>query len=76
MLVCIWNGPLATDFVAMQVLGILSKVSQNIICICKLRFHGLSLLRSQGLWDICVLEAPALEHFKLGVSTPYLVTFV
>ena len=75
MLVRVRNGPLAADFAATQVLGILSKVSQNIIRIRKLRFRGLSLLRSQGLRDICALEAPALEHFELGVSTPYPVTF-
>ena len=75
MLVRARNAPLVVDSAATPVLGILSKFPQNIIHIRELRLRGLSLLRSQGLREICALEAPALEHFELGVSAPYPVTF-
>jgi len=54
---------------------VLSKFPHNIVRIRELRLRGLSLLRSHGLREICALEAPALEHFELGVSAPYPVTF-
>ena len=75
MLVRARNAPLVIDSAATPVLGILSKFPQHIFRIRELRLRGLSLLRSQGLREICALEAPALENFELSVSAPYPVTF-
>lgn len=74
MLVCAQNVPLVVNFVVMLVPEVLSMFTPHIFHICELWLRN--LYRSQDLQEICMLEAPALEHFKLGVSTPYLVTFV
>ena len=75
MLVRARNAPLVVDFVVPPVPGILSKFAPHIFRIRELRLRGLSVHRPQGLMEICTLEAPALEHFELGVSVPYPVTF-
>jgi len=75
MLVRARNAPLVVDFVVPPVPGILSKFAPHIFRIRELRLRGLSVDRPQGLRDICALEAPALEHFELGVSVSYPVIF-
>ena len=75
MLVRAQNAPLIVDFAETPVPEILSKFSLHIPRICKLRLRKLSLLPPQGLREIFALEAPALEHLELGVSTLYPVTF-
>jgi len=75
MLVRARNAPLIVDFPETPVPEILSKFTLHIPRICELRLRGLSLLPPQGLREIFALEAPALEHLELGVSTFYPVTF-
>ena len=75
MLVHVWNAPLIIDLPATPVPGILSKFTPHIFRIRDLWLRDLSLLHPPGLRRICALEAPALEHFELGVSTPCPVTF-
>jgi len=75
MLVRSRNAPLIVDLPATPVPGTLSKFTLHIFRIRELRLRDLSLLNPPGLRDICALEAPALEHLELGVSTPYPVTF-
>jgi len=75
MLVRARNAPLVIDFVVTPAPEVLSMFPAHIFRIRELRLRNLSLLRSQGLRNICALEAPALEHFELGVSTPYPVPF-
>jgi len=69
------NAPLVVDFAISPVPEILSELTPHIFRIHELRLRGLSVDRPQGLQEICALEAPALEHFELGVSAPYPVTF-
>ena len=75
MLVRARNAPLVVDFVVTPAPEVLSMFPPHIFRIRELRLRGPSLVRSQGLREICALEAPALEHFELGISTPYPVTF-
>ena len=75
MLVRARNAPLIIDFAGTPVPEILSNFTPHIFRIRELRLRDLSLLHPQGLRDICALEAPALEHFELGVSTLFPVTF-
>ena len=81
MLVRARNAPLIVDFAVTPVTeGVLSKFTPHIFRIRELRLCGLSLPQglfppNQGLLEICALEAPALEHFELGSSAPYPVTF-
>ena len=75
MLVRAGNAPLTVDLPATPVPGILFKFTLHMFRIRELRLRDLSLLDPPGLREICELEAPALEHFELGVSTPYPVTF-
>ena len=76
MLVRARNAPLlVVDFAVTPVPGILSKFAPHIFRIRELRLRGLSVHRPRALREICALEAPALEHFELGVLGPYPVTF-
>ena len=75
MLVRSRNAPLVVDFPVTPGPEILFKFSPYIFRTRELRLRGLSLLRFQGLREICASEAPALEHFELGVSAPFPVPF-
>jgi len=75
MLVRARNAPLVVDFVVTPFPEVLSVFTPHIFRIRELRLRDLCGYHSQGLREICELEAPALEHFELGLSTPYPVTF-
>jgi len=42
---------------------------------CQLRLRHLCMHHSQRVKDICALDAPALEHFELGISAGFPVAF-
>ena len=75
MLVRARNATLVVDFAVTPVPEVLSKITPHIFRIRELRLRGVSVHRSQGLLKICALDAPALEHFELGVSTLVPLTF-
>ena len=75
MLVRARNAPLVVDFAVTPGPEILSMFPPHIYRIRELRLCGLSLRVSQGLREICALEAPALEHLELGVCSPLPVAF-
>ena len=73
MLVRACNVPLVIDLSGVPSPEVLSKFIPYISCIRELRLRCLSRLHSHPVREICTLEAPALEHFELGVSghTPF-----
>jgi len=76
MLVRSRNAPLVIGFAVTPGPEILSMFPPHIFRIRKLHLCRLSLRVSQGLQEICALEAPALEHLQIGVLSPYPVTFL
>ena len=72
MLVRARNAPLAIDMVSPS-LEILSMFPPHISHIRELRLTNMN--HSQGIQEICSLEAPALEHFELRVSVAAPVAF-
>ena len=71
------NAPLVIDFEVTPSLEILAKFPPHISHIRELRLRNLSPLHSQGVQEICALEAPVLEHFELALDpAPYPVTFL
>jgi len=73
MLVRARNAPLVVPFAVTPVPEVLSMFTPHIFRIRELRLRN--LYRSQDFQEICALEAPALEHFELGISALNPVTF-
>jgi len=62
------NAPLIIDFEFETSLQKLSKFIPHISHIRELRLRNLSPRHSQGIQEICALEAPILEHFELALG--------
>jgi len=67
MLVRARKVPLVIDMFSPDSPEVLSKLPPHISRTRELRLDGLSMLHSQGVREICALEAPTLEHFELGI---------
>jgi len=68
MLVRARKVPLVIDLVSPESQEVLSKLPPHIPRTRELRLRNLSMLHSQGVREICALEAPTLEHFELEIS--------
>ena len=68
MLVRARKVPLVIDIVGLESQSVLAQLPPHIPRTRELRLRSLSMLHSQGVREICALEAPTLEHFELGIS--------
>src|SRR5216683_3326806 len=62
------NAPLVIDLFDAPSLEVLSKFPPHISHTRELRLRNLSKYHSQGMQEICALEAPVLENFELKTS--------
>ena len=69
------NAPLDINLVGVPNPELLSKFLPHISHTRQLRFRDLCMHHSQRVKDICALEAPALEHFELGISAGSPIAF-
>ena len=67
MLVRSRNAPLDINLMGGLTPGLLSKFPPHIFHTRQLRLCGVRMHHFQRVKDICALEAPALEHFELGI---------